>query len=30
MAKFRDLDPNPQYTIVGRIHPVVARNQGIA
>lgn len=30
MAKLRDLDPNPRYTIVGRIHPVVAHNQGIA
>ncbi|MGH3667018.1 MAG: glycosyltransferase [Acidimicrobiia bacterium] len=30
MAKLRDLDPSPHYTIVGRIHPVVARNQGIA
>jgi polysaccharide biosynthesis protein PslF len=30
MAKLRDLDPKPQYTIVGRTHPVVARNQGLA
>ena len=29
-AKLRDLDPKPQYTIVGRTHPVVARNQGLA
>jgi polysaccharide biosynthesis protein PslF len=30
IAKLRDLDPSPHYTIVGRTHPVVARNQGIA
>ena len=30
MARLRDLDPQLQYTIVGRTHPVVARNQGIA
>ena len=30
MAELRDLDPMPHYTIVGRIHPVVARNQGVA
>ena len=30
MAKLRDLDPKPHYTIVGRTHPVVARNQGLA
>ena len=30
MAKLCDLDPKPQYTIVGRTHPVVARNQGLA
>lgn len=30
VAKLRDLDPKPHYTIVGRIHPVVARNHGIA
>ena len=30
MVELRDLDPMPHYTIVGRIHPVVARNQGVA
>ncbi len=30
MVELRDLDPSPQYTIVGRTHPVVARNQGVA
>ncbi|MGH8947212.1 MAG: glycosyltransferase [Acidimicrobiia bacterium] len=30
MAELRDLDPRPHYTIVGRTHPVVARNQGVA
>ncbi len=30
MARLRDLDPMPHYTIVGRTHPVVARNQGLA
>jgi polysaccharide biosynthesis protein PslF len=30
MAKLRDFDPKLHYTIVGRTHPVVARNQGIA
>jgi len=30
MVELRDLDPKPQYTIVGRTHPVVARNQGTA
>jgi glycosyltransferase involved in cell wall biosynthesis len=30
VAKLRDLDPKPHYTIVGRTHPVVARSQGIA
>ena len=30
MVELRGLDPRPQYTIVGRIHPVVARNQGVA
>lgn len=30
MAKLRDLDPKLHYTIVGRTHPVVVRNQGIA
>ena len=28
MAKLRDLDPRPHYRIVGRTHPVVARNLG--
>jgi glycosyltransferase involved in cell wall biosynthesis len=30
MVELRDLRPSPHYTIVGRIHPVVARNQGVA
>ncbi len=30
MVELRDLVPMPHYTIVGRIHPVVARNQGVA
>lgn len=30
MVELRDLDPSPQYTIVGRTHPVVARNEGVA
>ena len=30
MVELRDLDPSPHYRIVGRIHPVVARNQGAA
>jgi polysaccharide biosynthesis protein PslF len=29
MATLRDLDPSPHYTIVGRTHPVVARNHGV-
>jgi len=30
MVELRDLEPKPHYTIVGRTHPVVARNQGAA
>jgi polysaccharide biosynthesis protein PslF len=30
MVELRDLDPKPQYVIVGRTHPVVARDQGVA
>ena len=29
MVELRDLDPIPHYTIVGRTHPVVARNHGV-
>ena len=29
MVELRDLDPKPHYTIVGRTHPVVARNHGV-
>ena len=30
LVELRDLDPRPQYVIVGRTHPVVARDQGVA